>query len=296
MTLPVLALPDFSLPFKVETDASGYGIGVVLVQQTRPIAFYSHTLPMRDRAKPVYERELLVVVMAMVETKAQLAHLTVPTLKDMTNIQREVEQDDQLQRIKNRVLRKEEGHPLNVEVVADIFCREVVKLHGIPKSIVLDRDKVFVSNFWQELFRLSSTKLYRSTTYHPKLDGQTEIVNRSVEMYLRLRQKKYIKLSPKYYGPYQIIDRIILVAYKLEFSPMVSIHPVFHVSQLKKLLGQQGGSQSVDPLVNENHKWLIEPEEVFCYRPHSSRQGREILVKWKGLPKHEATWEMLDDF
>ena len=64
MTLPVLALPDFNVSFDIESNASGYGFRVVLVQNQRPIAYYSHTLAVRDRVKPVYERELMAVVMA----------------------------------------------------------------------------------------------------------------------------------------------------------------------------------------------------------------------------------------
>ncbi|KAL0534101.1 hypothetical protein IC582_028382 [Cucumis melo] len=64
-SLPVLALPDFSQPFEIETDASGYSVGAILIQAKRPIAYYSHTLALRDRARPVYERELMVVVLAV---------------------------------------------------------------------------------------------------------------------------------------------------------------------------------------------------------------------------------------
>lgn len=65
VTLPVLGMPDFAIPFIVETDASGYGLGVVLSQNHRPIAYYSHTLSARARMKSVYERELMAVVMVV---------------------------------------------------------------------------------------------------------------------------------------------------------------------------------------------------------------------------------------
>ncbi|KAH9792831.1 hypothetical protein KPL71_004301 [Citrus sinensis] len=73
------------------------------------------------------------------------------------------------------------SHPFIVKSVAEKFVEGVVKLHGMPKTIVSDQDPIFISKFWQEFFTMSRTKLKISAPYHPQTDGQTEVVNRCLE-------------------------------------------------------------------------------------------------------------------
>ena len=64
-------------------------------------------------------------------------------------------------------------HPFTAIQVAIQFMDHVFKLHGMPQVMVSDRDKIFTSAAWQELFKLTDTALRMSTSYHPQTDGQT---------------------------------------------------------------------------------------------------------------------------
>ncbi|KAJ9559068.1 hypothetical protein OSB04_013682 [Centaurea solstitialis] len=300
-------------------------------------------------------------------------------------------------------------HPFTAPAVAELFVKEVVRLHGVPKAIVSDRDKVFLSSFWRELFKLQGTKLKYSTAYHPQSDGQTEVVNKCLEQYLRcwvsdrpkdwfkwlawaelsyntsyhsslkcspfrilygrdppplvrykessarfpaveqellrreeiwdearmqllkaqcrmkqradLKRKEvsfvvgdwvFLKLRPyrmkslvrgnnpklvaRFYGPYRILEKIGLVAYKLELPNSARIHPVFHVSQLRQAVGQCNSSKDFPTQITEDLELLAEPEDILDVRVlEGGDAGQlEVLVKWKGLPEFEASWEVLE--
>nr|GEV47444.1 hypothetical protein [Tanacetum cinerariifolium] len=187
------------------------------------------------------------------------------------------------------------GAHVTIKTLEPLFYWKVYKLHGLPESIVSDRDKVFLSNFWKALFAELKVKLKLSTVYHPQTDGQTKVVNRSLECYLMcmcgekpkeveevdrtlqarekaikvlkfhlkrqvsIRQGQQHKLSPKYYGPFKVAERIREVAYILELPSSSQIHPVFHISQLKN-----------------------------CH-------GKDHSMKWTNKPVEEATWEIYGD-
>jgi hypothetical protein len=76
------------------------------------------------------------------------------------------------------------SHPYSTSSVAQAFFDGIVRLHGVPCSIVSDHDPIFTSTFWKELFNQAGVKLQLSSMFHPQTDGQSEVVNHTIAMYL----------------------------------------------------------------------------------------------------------------
>lgn len=123
-------------------------------------------------------------------------------------------------------------------------------------------------------------------------------------MYLKLqpyrqtsvRNQPFHKLLPKFYGPFKVLDRIGKAAYQLDLPPSAEIHNVFHVSQLK-LCRDPSDTFHPFPIQPQIASSKGEPESILDRK--MVKRGRmaatKVLIKWKGLPAEQATWEFYYD-
>ena len=101
------------------------------------------------------------------------------------------------------------------------------------------------------------------------------------------------KLSPKYYGPYKVLQNIGTMAYTLELPAASRLHLVFNVSCLKKVIGNKLPAQTILLELDEEGKIILEPEAVIETRTRQlqNRSISEYLIKWKNLSAEDSTWE-----
>ncbi|GKA63680.1 putative reverse transcriptase domain-containing protein [Tanacetum coccineum] len=159
-----------------------------------------------------------------------------------------------------------------MEKLTQLYLKEIVCRHGVPVSIISDRDNKFASRFWRSVKKALGTQLDMSITYHPQTDGQSE---RTIQTLKDIRQKSYAdqRLRPLEFDVgdkvlLKIIDGIGHVAYKLELpNELRGIHNTFHCSNLKKCL------------VKEN--WVIPLEEIkLDDKLHFAEELVEIIVEF----------------
>ncbi|XP_070009484.1 uncharacterized protein, partial [Nicotiana sylvestris] len=158
------------------------------------------------------------------------------------------------------------------ERLAEIYIREIVRLHGVPLSIISDRGTQFTSHFWRAI--------------QQELGTEVEFGKKG-------------KLSPRFIGPFDILDRVGEVAYRLALPPSLSaVHPVFHVSMLRKYRGDP--SHVLDFSTVQLDKDLSYEEEPVSILDRQVRQLRSksfpsVRVQWRGQPPEASTWESESD-
>ncbi|KAL6495964.1 hypothetical protein OROGR_030527 [Orobanche gracilis] len=101
------------------------------------------------------------------------------------------------------------------------------------------------------------------------------------------------KLSARYFGHFEVLERIGKVAYRLKLAESAKIHDVFHMSQLKRAIGDHLSLPSLPSSLTADMEVLLQPDQVEGVRAGES--GREVLIRSKDLSSYEVTWELFDD-
>ncbi|XP_070036594.1 uncharacterized protein [Nicotiana tomentosiformis] len=163
----------------------------------------------------------------------------------------------------------------SVEDYARLYIKEIVRLHGVPISIILDKWALFTSNFWRFFQKGLGTQVS------------------PIKSVMRFGKKG--KLSPRYIGPYKSIRRVGQVAYELDLSSILkSVHPVFHVSMLRKCIGDPSKVIPVDD-VRVTEKLSYEEATIAILdrqvRRLRTKDVASVKVLWRNNNVEAMTWE-----
>lgn len=132
--------------------------------------------------------------------------------------------------------------------MAKLVLDNVVKHHGLPRTIVSDRDRIFTSTFWKTLYDLLDTKLLMSSSYHPQTDGQTERVNKCLEMYLRC----VVQESPKQWKLWLPLAEL---SYNSSFHSALGCSPFNALNRYEASLGTLLPAQNASPAADLLQQW-----------------------------------------
>ncbi|GJY69436.1 reverse transcriptase domain-containing protein [Tanacetum coccineum] len=212
----------------------------------------------------------------------------------------------------------------SMETLTRLYIKEIVLRHGVPISIISDRDSHFTSRFWQSIdVQLTGPEIIHETTekivqirqrLQAARDRQRSYANvrrKPLEfqvgdcVMLKVSPRKGVirfgergKLNPRYIGPFKILKRVGLVAYTLELPEELSnVHSTFYVSNLKKCLSDESLFIPMKELrLDDKLNFMEEPVEIMDREVKQLRQSRIPIVKvrWNSKRGPEFTWECED--
>nr|GEY08987.1 hypothetical protein [Tanacetum cinerariifolium] len=165
-----------------------------------------------------------------------------------------------------------------MEKLMNLYMKEVVTRHGVPVSIISDRDGRFTSLFWQALHKALGTRLDMRV----------------------VRFGKRGKLNTRYIGPFKVLSKVRDVAYRLDLPQQFSrVHNTFHVSNLKKCLSNESLVILLDKLrIDDKLHFVEEPVEIMDREIRQLKRNHIpiIKVRWNSKQGPKFTWEHADQF
>ncbi|GJZ10368.1 putative reverse transcriptase domain-containing protein [Tanacetum coccineum] len=307
----VLALPDGPDDFVVYCDASKQGFGCVLMQRGKVIASASRQLKTHEKNYTTHDLELGVYIFDQKELN----------MRQMRWIELLSDYECEIKYHPSKVIvdsLTKSAHFLPIredyktEKLARIYINEIVARHDVPVSIISDRDGRFTSYLWQALqealgeSQLIGPDIVQETTKKIILIKERLKAARSRQKSYAHRRRKPLefkvgdrvllkvspwkgvvrfgkkgKLAPRYVGPFEIVECVGPIAYRLKLSQELScIHDTFHVSNLKKCLAESDVQVPLEEIeIDENSCFVEEPIEIMEQDVKKLKPRRVPLVK-----------------
>ncbi|GJU44249.1 putative reverse transcriptase domain-containing protein [Tanacetum coccineum] len=186
--------------------------------------------------------------------------------------------------------------------LARLYLNEIVARHGVPISIISDRDSRFTSRFWQSMQEALGTRLDMSTAYHPQTDER--VVHQLCGLRLKAARDRQKSFADKRRKPLEfsvgdyIIEKVGTVAYRLDFPKELNgVHDTFYMSNLKKCLADPTLQVPLDEIqVDAKLNFVEEPVEILEREFKKLKRSRIAIVKvrWNSKRGPEFTWEHED--
>ncbi|GJY87168.1 putative reverse transcriptase domain-containing protein [Tanacetum coccineum] len=281
---PILALPEGSEDFIAYCDASKKGLGAVLMQREKTEARKPENVKNEDVGGMLVENAKNPEAIRTEKLEPRADGTLCLNGKSWLLVWY-----DTIWVIVDRLTKSAIFTPMRetdpMDKLARMYLKEVVTRHGIPLSIICDRDPRFTSNFWRSL--------------------QNALVGDKVMLKVSpwkgvVRFGKRGKLNPRYVGPFKVLEKVGEVAYKLELPEELSrVHNTFHVSNLKKCHADEPLAVPLDGLHFDNKLHFVEePVEIVDREVKRLKRSRIPLVKvrWNSKRGPEFTWEREDQF